>query len=94
MNTFSIASDPSDPLTGNSISATMRERKAFGPNAYIDVLPFDMLYTAETEPQVIVTVDDTPAICANNNCGYEYVTNTNAITGFTYDGTLATMTKS
>jgi hypothetical protein len=94
MNAFSIASDPSDPLTGNSISTTMYERKAFGPNAFIDVLPFDMLYTAETSPQVIVTVDDLPAICAKNNCAYDYSPSTNSITDFAYDGSVATMTKS
>ena len=53
----------------------------FGPNAFVDVLPFENLYTAETEPQVIVMIDDYPALCSTTECGYNYET-TDAILSF------------
>ena len=46
-----------------------------------------MLYTAEENPQVIVTVDDMPAVCASLDCDYTYVANNVSITDFTFDGT-------
>ena len=45
-----------------------------------------MLYTAEDTPQVKVTVEDMPAVCASLDCGYEYVPATSSIENFAFDG--------
>lgn len=45
-----------------------------------------MLYQAEDAPQVIVTVDDMPAVCAGVACGYTYEDPTSLVTGFTVSG--------
>jgi hypothetical protein len=60
--------------------------------AWIDVLPFEMLYTAHTVPQVIVQVGDMPAVCANVACDYEYQSTTASITGFTFSDLQLTIT--
>ena len=39
-----------------------------------------MLYTSVTAPQVLVTVDDIQAACANADCDYEYVSNSAEVT--------------
>ena len=41
-------------------------------NLYYKFIPFDFLYTDETEPQVIVSIDGMPALCKNLACGYTY----------------------
>lgn len=51
-----------------------------------------MLYTAEDTPQVKVTVDDMPAVCASLDCGYQYVSADSSIENFAFDGNRATMT--
>lgn len=51
---------------------------------FYDAIPFEMLRTYETEPQVEVTVGDYPAVCKNINCDYNYVIPEGEVTGFTY----------
>jgi len=59
---------------------------------FYEPVPFDFLYTAETQPQVIVSVDGVEAVCASLNCNYNYVAPTAQITGFSYSGTTLTIT--
>jgi hypothetical protein len=44
-----------------------------------------MLRTYETEPQLIVTVDGTPAVCHNLTCDVTYITPTGEISGSTFN---------
>jgi len=64
----------------------------YGPNAFIEVLPFEMLYTANTKPQVIVTIGDMPAVCANVYCNYEYQSTTALVTAISVSGLDVTIT--
>ncbi len=59
---------------------------------FYEPVPFDFLYTVETKPQVIVTVDGVEAVCTSLNCSYDYVTPAAEITGFSYTGTTLTIT--
>lgn len=40
----------------------------------------EFLYTNVNKPQVLLTIDDLPAACANVDCDYEYVTSTSEVT--------------
>jgi len=42
-------------------------------NLFYDVVPFEMLRSYETQPQVIVNVGEYPAICKNLTCDYHYI---------------------
>lgn len=45
----------------------------------------EFLYTSVTKPQVLVSIDDLPALCVNLNCDYQYVASTSKVTQQTYD---------
>ena len=47
---FYIRNSSYVPLIGNNARIVEEEVRPFGPNAFIEVLPFEMLYTAETSP--------------------------------------------
>jgi hypothetical protein len=70
-----ISQDGREPLDGVGMVITSTEVVAKGrgtSNLYYKFIPFDFLYTDETEPQVIVSVDGMPALCKNLACGYTY----------------------
>ena len=59
---------------------------------FYEPIPFEWLFTAETTPQVLVTVDDTlPAVCSSWSCGYTYQVATALITGFSLNGLTLTI---
>ena len=84
---ITVGDSTDDPLQANELFLSEEELKPYGTNALIDVIPFEMLYTAEENPQVIVTVEDMPAVCASLNCDYTYIENNVTISDFTFDGT-------
>lgn len=51
---------------------------------FYEAIPFEMLRTFETNPQVEVQVGDYPAVCKNINCDYNFVIPEGEVTGFTY----------
>lgn len=51
---------------------------------FYEAIPFDMIRTYETKPQVLVQVGDYPAVCKNLDCDYTYVEPEGEVTGFTY----------
>lgn len=61
-------------------------------NIYYEVLPFEYLYTDESQPQVIVTVDGSPALCTTLNCEYLYASVAGEVTSMTVTGTSIAIT--
>lgn len=51
---------------------------------FFESIPFEMLRTHETKPQVIVQVGDFPAVCKNLTCHFNYTVPEGNVTGFTY----------
>ena len=51
---------------------------------FYEAIPFDMLHTFETLPQVEVQVGEYPAVCKNMNCGYNFTIPEGEVTNFTY----------
>jgi hypothetical protein len=81
---FTIESSETDPLTGDNITFTNTTVTPYGSNLFYRPIPFEFLKTFETNPQLIVTVNDLPAVCHNLNCNYTYVTPVGEVTTFTY----------
>lgn len=73
------------PLTGNNIQLKSEVVVPFGTNLFYEPIPFEMLKTYETKPQVIVNVGEMPAVCKNLTCDFTYTAPVGEITGFTYD---------
>jgi len=54
----------------------------FGESLYWQVIPGEYFFTRETTPQVIVNVDEMPALCTGLQCDYQYIQGEALITGF------------
>jgi hypothetical protein len=62
---FTVKDSNLDPLSSDDFQLYIwsNELATRGPNVYYPVIPFEMIYTDETQPQVLVTVDNMPAVC-------------------------------
>jgi hypothetical protein len=58
----------------------------YGTNIMYDAIPFELIYTDEVLPQVIVTVDGLPAVCKNLTCDFTYIESPYEIESFSIDG--------
>jgi hypothetical protein len=66
------APEPNQIMAENPIYASEIYR-AHGENLWFEPVPLEMLYTAATQPQVLVSVNGLPAVCPEHNCGYSYI---------------------
>lgn len=57
----------------------------YGTNLFYEPIPFEMLRTYETEPQLIVSVGNLPAVCHNLTCDFTYILPEGEVTAFTFD---------
>lgn len=69
---------PSNTTQNNSIYAVK------GATLFYEPIPFEQMKTYETKPQVMVTVNNMPAVCKNLTCDYSYVDAVGQIDTFTY----------
>jgi len=51
---------------------------------FFEAVPFEMMRTYETQPQIIVKVGELPAVCHNLNCNFTYTMQVGEVTAFTY----------
>jgi len=70
---FEVVSVDTDPLQGDNILLTWETVTPYSTNLWYEPVPFEMLKTYETKPQIIVSVDGQPAVCHGLNCDYTYV---------------------
>jgi hypothetical protein len=54
-------------------------------NLFYDPVPFEMLRTYDTVPQIVVTVNDLPVVCHNITCGFNYTEPLGEVASFTFD---------
>jgi hypothetical protein len=79
--------EPDNPIVGDgdsegyNINYSSEITKTYGPNIYYDAIPFEMLMTMHDKPQVKVTVDGMPAVCASTKCDYEFMESPSTVTG-------------
>lgn len=86
-----IVSSPNSPLGGDNLTFYSNVTIPYGVNLFYDVVPFEMLRTYETEPQVLVTVGDFPAVCHNLTCNYNYTVPVGEVTAYTYTALTKTL---
>jgi hypothetical protein len=82
---FEIVDSESSPLKGTNLTWTSETLVPYSSNVFYEGIPFEFLRTFETEPQVIVNVNDEPAVCHNLTCGFKYIEPVGEITSFTFD---------
>ena len=71
---------------------TAFEVRPFGGVLKYPAIPASYLYTIRDKPQVMVFIDDMPAVCVNGNCDYEYIKSGPIISGMSFLGSQATIT--
>lgn len=81
---FEIVDDPTKPLKGKNIVKKVTYDIAPTTNIFYQPIPYEMLRTHETKPQVIVNVDGLPAACHNLTCDFTYIATAGEVTEFTY----------
>ena len=70
---FEIMSSTSTPLTGTNITFIQKTIVPYGKSLFYEPVPFEFLKTYEEKPQVVVKVDDLPAVCHNMTCDFSYI---------------------
>jgi len=81
------------PIQGNQPSVNQTTWLAYDPSVlFFEPVPFEFIYTHETKPQVIISVDGVEAVCDSLSCGYQYKAPTAKITGVILSGTTLTIT--
>lgn len=56
----------------------------YSSNLFYQPIPFEMLKTYETKPQLVVDVGGLPAACHNLSCDFSYIQNVGEITSFQF----------
>jgi hypothetical protein len=72
-------------LKGLDLKFEQETVREYGKNLLFEPIPFEMLKTYETKPQVIVNVNGLPAVCHNVTCDFTYGPNVGEVTAFTFD---------
>lgn len=78
--------DTTKQLVGTNVTIENLTIDTYGPNIYYDVIPFEQLYTFDTQPPILVKIDGMPVLCKSTRCSYEYISSDILITGFTVSG--------
>jgi len=79
-----IVQDPAYPLQGKDIKFNSTVLRPYGTNLFYEPIPFEMLKTFETKPQLIVEVQGLPAVCHNLTCDFSYIENVGEVTSFQF----------
>jgi len=89
---YELISDDASPLQGDNLTFTAETIQPYSSNLFYEPIPFEMLKTFETKPQLIVSVDGLPAVCHNLNCDYDFQVQESVIDSFTFDATANSVT--
>jgi hypothetical protein len=81
---FEIVTSENNPLSSGNYTNYANVTVPYSSNLFYEPIPFEMMRTYETEPQIIVTVGDQPAVCHNLTCDFTYILPEGEITAFTY----------
>jgi hypothetical protein len=85
MGQFRFVSGEDTPLEGDEIQFHQNVTQPYGTNLLYEPIPFEWLRAYEETPQVLVSVNGTPAACSNLNCGYVYMDPVGELTEFSFD---------
>jgi hypothetical protein len=73
------------PLDGTNITYISNTTIPYSDNLFYEPIPFEFLRTFEEKPQLIVTVNDVPAVCHNLTCDFNYIEPVGEITNFLFN---------
>jgi hypothetical protein len=84
---FEIVSDDADmsPLGGTNLTYISNTTIPYSDNLFYEPVPFEFLRTFEEKPQLIVTVNDVPAVCHNLTCDFNYTEPVGEISNFLFN---------
>lgn len=88
---FEVISNEDNPLVGD-ITYNAETIVPYGKNLMFWPIPFEMLETYEEKPQMLVEIDDMPAVCHSMKCDFTHVAAVGEVTSFTYDANLKKLT--
>jgi len=77
--------DNTSPVRDNLTSAALTISPYRHSTIFYEPIPFELLRTYETKPQLDITVDGLPAVCRNLDCDFAYVDPVGEITSFTFN---------
>jgi hypothetical protein len=81
---FVIVSAEENPLVGK-ITYLADTIIPYSKNLMFWPVPFEMLETYEEKPQMIVEIDDMPAVCHSMDCGFTHIPAVGSVTSFVFD---------
>jgi hypothetical protein len=64
---------------------TQETTHPFSQNIFYEPIPFELLKTYETAPQIMVSVNNTPAVCHSMACDFTYTVAAAEVNAFTFD---------
>ena len=73
------------PLGGTNLTFISNTTVPYSDNLFYEPVPFEFLRTFEEKPQLIVTVNDVPAVCHNLTCDFNYTEPVGQITNFLFN---------
>lgn len=73
-----------EPITGTNLTFNVTTTRNYSSNLFYQPIPFEMLKTYETRPQLLVEVNGLPAACHNLTCDFSYIENKGSITSFEF----------
>jgi hypothetical protein len=85
---FSVASGVDSPLNNEDIHFFTEETTLAYDSTLVTYtpVPFEMIRTQHSSPQIVMTVDGRPIACRNVDCDYEYTVADAEITSFSLSG--------
>jgi hypothetical protein len=89
---YELVSSYDDPIVGRDVLYQASEARPFGEALVWHVIPGEYFYTREAIPQVLVTVDEFPALCTSLACDYTYYESAAVITDFDLTSNTLTIT--
>ena len=72
MKLYAIKTSIDVKLVGVNLKYDATELRPYGESLIWPVIPPEHFYTIEDAPQIIIDVDDYPALCRSLNCKYTY----------------------
>ena len=81
---YSFVSGVDTLLGGSNVTFYQNVSQEASDNLFYEPVPFDMLRTYETKPQIVVSVNGEPAVCHNMTCDYTYTEPVGEVTSFTW----------
>ena len=91
---FELELDESNDLygIGGQTKETVTIQEYSHKNVFYEPIPFELLRTYETKPQITITVDGQPVVCKNLDCDFSYIDPVGEVTSFSFDDGTDTLT--